>query len=199
MYCGNHRPIEETKSLSNRILKKARREGVEAIRVPCPIDSSHTVFKHDLEHHIKVCNAATKAAEMESQPYFCRDCNSGNNVDSHSAKAVDYDKLVVKIKQIYSDVVKESLEEPIFSSKYIPEKSISRAVGGDAQSFSRLRHVEQNVEIVRQMAEENLLFVKSDGDMQVSNSHDTSKVPELTHVELGAGAYGIVSVLGACG
>lgn len=57
MYCGNHCPVDETVS-SGRRLAEAKFRGIAAgaiKRVPCPMDPNHTVYEHELAHHLKVC------------------------------------------------------------------------------------------------------------------------------------------------
>ena len=55
-YCGNHRPEDEAVSSARRVADAQHAGvGVGAIRrVPCPLDSNHTVYEHELAHHLKV-------------------------------------------------------------------------------------------------------------------------------------------------
>ena len=134
MFCGNHRPVTETNSLPSRVIKKAKRQGQDAIiRIPCPIDGSHTIFQHDLEHHVKICNTAARTAEMQSQPYYCEDCNTGFNTDTLPLQAVDCEKLLKKIQQLYRDDVAPFVAEPAETSINIPKDRIMQAVAGTAR------------------------------------------------------------------
>ena len=100
MFCGNHRPVNEAPS--NRAVKRAREnlqnktnkktlgelgssnEDVSITndpsplvdRIPCPIDPTHSIYKHNLEHHLKICNTKTREDMIKSKAYFCLDCNS---------------------------------------------------------------------------------------------------------------------------
>jgi hypothetical protein len=46
-------------------------------RIPCPIDPTHSIYKNQLESHLKVCNRKRGREEMEAQLYFSKDINSG--------------------------------------------------------------------------------------------------------------------------
>lgn len=186
LFCGNHRPVTETDSLPSRVLKKAKREGQETIiRIPCPIDNSHTIFQHDLEHHVKICNTAARTAEMKSQPFYCENCNSGFNTDTLPLREVDCEELVKKIRRIYSDDVAPFVSEPAETTVTIPSDKIIQAVAGSATSFQRVRHARQNVDIVRQMVAANLL-VLDEPSCRSSPGNSDYDAP-LTYVELGAG------------
>jgi hypothetical protein len=181
LFCGNHRPVTETESLPSRVLKKAKKEGQSTvIRIPCPIDNTHTIFQHDLEHHMAICNTAARTAEMQSQPYYCENCNSGFNIDSISSScelSIDCDDLVKKIHRIYNERVAPFVHEPAKPTDVIPKEKIMQAVAGVATSFGRLRHAEQDVNIVEQMMAAKLLEVEQQQYLSTP----------FTFVELGAG------------
>lgn len=62
-FCGNHRPEGEGVASARR-LADALQAGVGAAdirRVPCPLDPNHTVYEHELAHHMKVASALVYA------------------------------------------------------------------------------------------------------------------------------------------
>jgi U11-48K-like CHHC zinc finger len=58
-------------------MKKSKYKNVELERIPCPIDPSHSIYKHNLPLHSKICNVKTRQLEMKEEPFYCLDCNSG--------------------------------------------------------------------------------------------------------------------------
>eukprot|EP01116_Phalansterium_solitarium_P006122 TRINITY_DN18427_c0_g1_i1.p1 TRINITY_DN18427_c0_g1~~TRINITY_DN18427_c0_g1_i1.p1 ORF type:complete len:524 (+),score=177.92 TRINITY_DN18427_c0_g1_i1:24-1574(+) len=53
-------------------------------RVPCPLDSRHTIFEKDVERHVATrCPALKRVRELQKQPYYRLDANLG----SHSTPA----------------------------------------------------------------------------------------------------------------
>jgi hypothetical protein len=64
-YCGNHLHLDSASTVAR-------------IRIPCPIDPSHTAYEDIMHKHIKVCETAKRwavmAAQMEAeslaQPYY---------------------------------------------------------------------------------------------------------------------------------
>jgi tRNA:m4X modification enzyme len=50
------------------------------VRVPCPLDGSHSVYAFDLEKHVKVCNKLREATAAKSLPFYTENINSGTHV-----------------------------------------------------------------------------------------------------------------------
>jgi U11-48K-like CHHC zinc finger/CCCH zinc finger in TRM13 protein len=48
-------------------------------RVACPLDPAHTVARSALQAHLKVCQSAKQGNAMASQPFYCKDINSGRS------------------------------------------------------------------------------------------------------------------------
>ena len=59
---GSHRGDKKTRSM---------------LRMPCPVDPSHTIFVRNLASHIKICTRAQQQAAMEQLPFFVRGINGG--------------------------------------------------------------------------------------------------------------------------
>lgn len=169
VYCGNHRPPEE--AVPERVLRLAG-ESADTQRVPCPVDPSHSVYKFNLEAHLKICNASKIAAEMEGKPYFALNCNSGSNQLEAGFAAICPEALAEKVERAYLREVLPSLEDSpaAVDSRAIEEKCIARLASLQT-SFQRLRHVKQDAEIIAQLEHHGLF------------QEDTRRV----FIELGAG------------
>src|SRR5690606_29308768 len=98
-FCGNHRPdaVAVPKRVSARAGYSSGAANSSGItRIPCPIDPSHTIYKHDLQSHIKICNVGRREALMREQPYYREACNSRNNVVGTTSDNIDANLLMSK-------------------------------------------------------------------------------------------------------
>ncbi|UPR01316.1 tRNA:m(4)X modification enzyme TRM13 [Chloropicon primus] len=59
VYCGNHRVVD------NRP------------RIPCPVDPRHTIFKDELQKHLKKCQSLKRMKSLHQEPYYVEDANVG--------------------------------------------------------------------------------------------------------------------------
>ena len=100
-FCGNHQPPGDGGGTG------------APLRVPCPVDPSHTVLASKLAQHVKKCPKATEAHRLQQQSFFRADCNrpaGGQDrkaLGSSSAKAVrarmegmkgpDFEALVARV------------------------------------------------------------------------------------------------------
>jgi tRNA:m4X modification enzyme len=170
-YCGNHRPTGE--DVTERVKRQA--SSGDTSRIPCPVDPSHTIYKYNVDAHIKVCNVSKHLHELEKEAYYCLGCNSGSNEiqASEMREVIDSDKLAAKIRSCYHSYVLGTLHEPVEDDNdiaSIEELCISQLAKGQS-SFQQLRHVKQDALIIRQMQAAHLF------------DKDVSKV----YLELGAG------------
>ncbi|KAG6547869.1 hypothetical protein Mapa_010689 [Marchantia paleacea] len=60
-FCGNHDPSAGEK------------------RVPCPVDPSHTVLRHEVAVHVRKCQATKHMKFSEEQPYYRKGINAGSD------------------------------------------------------------------------------------------------------------------------
>jgi hypothetical protein len=81
LFCGTHKPNDE--DCGSRATKKSKYKDVKVERIPCPLDPSHSIYKHDLDKHLKICNIKTNENKMEKELFFCLNCNSGYNMDNN--------------------------------------------------------------------------------------------------------------------
>ena len=81
MYCGNHRPAEE--GAGWRVLKEAADKQVDFGRIPCPVDPTHSIYRHNLTSHTIRCTIRKGQDSMQFLPYYQQDCNSGEPISSN--------------------------------------------------------------------------------------------------------------------
>ncbi|XP_055902564.1 tRNA:m(4)X modification enzyme TRM13 homolog [Eupeodes corollae] len=106
-YCGEHEPqIEDTNIDGSE--EAASQNG----RIPCPLDSKHSVYKKNLRKHLKICNARP----LENvPPYIVRGVNCGDDGESESPSSacpklneVPSEKLkaiIDKVKELFTNYV----------------------------------------------------------------------------------------------
>lgn len=160
-------------------------------RIPCPVDPSHSIYKDKEEVHVKICNAAKQRRQMESEPYFCYNCNSGNSGvaentsdrtalsnDIISTNPIDPDVLYSKILSLYAslgDQIKvppkaaSSTELQAAQERFI-EETVLKAVAAGQSSFKQVRHAKQDSQIVLEMLRGNLLSLTSSGSLSTDLS-----------------------------
>ncbi|KAK1315906.1 hypothetical protein QJS10_CPA05g00114 [Acorus calamus] len=66
MFCGNHNPT------------------TEQLRIPCPIDPSHSILKENMDTHIKRCPFEKQNQELKTQPFYKKGVNGGGRDDPES-------------------------------------------------------------------------------------------------------------------
>ena len=121
-YCGTHRPSDEDPSKRHR--KSCEKKGVPLTRINCPIDPSHSIYAHNLEKHIQICNIKTRNDLLVKESYFKENCNSGEineylellpsqSPSSTSGKtSVDANILLTKIKHAFSNIETTNFTNP---------------------------------------------------------------------------------------
>jgi len=218
MFCGNHQPAESVVRDENNdeadplkesagSSKKEKKE-----RVPCPIDPTHTIFKHSLNYHIKVCTKLKQSAAMSEQVFYREDCNSysvtclpceKSFVTSEQAlleTTIDADVLAAKVNMVYARIQAQCTEaEDVATFQDTPASSATTAtttattttsttnttastldftnantdtalaakiatkLGQDLTSFSKMRHVDQDILLVQQMTDRGLIRTHTTG------------------------------------
>lgn len=190
-YCGNHRPVEE--GTTNRISKKFRLDALETTadnsqRCPCPVDPTHTIYTRNLKSHVLICTATTHNQQMEREPFYKKNCNSGLFIEAETSvdesTEVNCESLVHKIKQCYQGLAVESLSELTHEADKIKidesdtnnaETCILDAMKVYLTSKNVQRHIQQNVQIVKRMLTSGLLIPTN------------PTASDIAYVELGAG------------
>ena len=183
-YCGVARTPESLFCGNHGAARSGGKPQME--RVPCPIDPSHTVYVNDLAKHLKVCNRAKEREAMESEPFYCFNCNSGalsSPAGLTGDEDVKPDALLAKILGLYDSLgviiqveVGDSSADPSSAAqeKRI-EETVIRAVASLQTSPKQLRHAVQDARIAHEMLKARLL------------SLDEDEASRIVYIELGAG------------
>ena len=177
MYCGTHRPDEEHRHSSRRAAEAAWM-GVEAAnikRVPCPLDPNHSVYEHELAHHIQICNVKRREESLKKSGYYVHNCNTIGNAPSSDSSSIEVnaDELLTKIKICYDRYVSSELTERIPVVSTSVKDIVLEAVAKASTSFSKMRHALQDAHLSQEMSSCGLLTPK--------------KNHKIVIVELGAG------------
>ena len=247
LYCGNHRPpgeipsnralkrAKESEGKANRNSRptgeanKAEDDGgldttskrqsshVSIARMPCPIDPTHTIYCHDLERHLKICNTKTREEAVKTKAYYCMDCNAGNeaqnkfipqksssssSLPSLSYEGVDVDALIAKIQACFDGPVRQQIIEDTPAETVTSTtvtKDILAVVAGTQTAFDRLKHAKQDAALVNRMIEANLVCVdRPDGVSHNDDCDDELKDKNDVHyAEFGAGK-GLLGLAVSC-
>jgi tRNA:m4X modification enzyme len=97
LYCGNHvhlteKQENECKSAStvNDNHTGGDTDGASSIksrkrrRIPCPLDPSHFIYAHRIQHHIAKCPKVKLQQQQEKETYYCYNINTGGHGSLHS-------------------------------------------------------------------------------------------------------------------
>ena len=171
-------------------------------RIPCPVDSTHTIFKNKTEQHVKICNASKDQRKMETESFYCLNCNSGSSVIGFEEKEeeikeeIDPEALWTKITQCFDDLSIEGLmtvkskdfEAPQSVYEKFIEETVLSAVAVGQSSFKQLRHAKQDAQIVYEMFLAKLILIPSFSTIPPENEKREDFTAKNTiYVELGAG------------
>ncbi|KAH8359199.1 hypothetical protein KR093_005126 [Drosophila rubida] len=164
LYCGAHEPPSE-ESLENS----------DAERIPCPLDSKHTVFKRKLAKHLTICNARD---QVSSIPYIVKNINAGEELDLNNQQQLDDDEklklheledaefygVIEKVKQLYATHIADKIEEIHLKHASLEEP---------------LSHEEYGAETRKHLVQTSALLGILDHDKQLTNN--------TSYIEFGAG------------
>ncbi|KAL8178270.1 UNVERIFIED_CONTAM: tRNA:m(4)X modification enzyme TRM13 [Gekko kuhli] len=141
-FCGEHGAQEE---------ENGRR------RIPCPLDSKHTVYEDQLQKHLKKCNSR----EKPKPAYFAEDINAGSKettklpeekqVSISSLSKEELEDLIRKLKRA-SNGIKSVLKDQICSHQALQE-ALNDPRNGDAAC----KHLKQQASILGNMERLDLL------------------------------------------
>ncbi|XP_058076902.1 uncharacterized protein LOC131225390 [Magnolia sinica] len=62
-FCGNHKPESEQ------------------LRIPCPVDPSHSILQENLDSHVKRCPLLKQVQALQMQPFYQKGVNGGEDED----------------------------------------------------------------------------------------------------------------------
>ena len=163
------------------------------VRVPCPIDSSHTVYQHKLQDHIKKCNTKTRYDQLEKHIYYKKDCNTGDNVvvveEETDVVVVDPNELLRKIEHLYNNIEHEIIlfNEMKLKDIVVNDENIVNHLCGNKSSYLKVRHGHQDVLLIKNMILAGLLNVSPVKNTESSNLSTNNDDKVTTYIELGAG------------
>jgi hypothetical protein len=141
-YCGLHR---------------SEYEGTGKKSMPCPIDPTHTILVCNLKKHLKVCTAQKILNKLEMQPYYKKNVNSGGHRSTAGvvAGAVDPDALATQLESLANLLIPLPYTQPQSKPTYMQE--IIATLAGKQTSANRVRHAEQDAQLVELMDRHGLL------------------------------------------
>lgn len=123
------------------------------IRIPCPLDPSHTCYLSKLEKHKKKCNAR----EKDKPPYYKQNVNAGDISESspkisiHDVSDEELLCLINKVEEHFKKVVPPLME--IKTLHPFLEKEIQESEAGTHS----LKHIHQQASLLYIMEKYNLL------------------------------------------
>ena len=162
-------------------MKKSNFKNVQLERIPCPIDPSHTIYKHNLVLHSKICNVRTKQLEMKEEYFYCLDCNSGPNIKKSQNKTIldellpentqvltqkEIDNLLLKVVKCYETLVKNN-EINIKSDENVEEEEQEKDTKENQEGV--VIEAEKEKEIVKDVRTE-----KEEKKQKINNNNDDS-------------------------
>lgn len=207
-YCGAHRPPGE--DAGNRIQAQSKKQGIDVQRCPCPIDPSHSIYLHNLEAHVQICNIKTRNDLLKKEPYYLENCNSGTsdeflNIEgittTMSTNVVDPDELVKKIIKAFKNVETDRFHNPHDNSDTSAagaslttastestydhiEHDILKTIASGQSSEDSLRHAKQDYRIILQMIQSGLITYPENNERKLQQ-HNQQR--DTVFCELGAG------------
>lgn len=120
-----------TKSVDTKFCVEHRKDIVETgetneastskdVRVPCPLDPNHTVWKHKLNKHVKVCNKAKQGNANVAESYYAKDLNCGHEAEDNGSTGV------IKAVQLLLDHIDLCVdrEESIKSNEFMDKNRL---------------------------------------------------------------------------
>jgi len=181
-FCGAHAPPTISPSTSD---EKSGEDSFQE-RIPCPLDSKHTVFKRKLAKHLTICNARDQETSL---PYIVKGVNSGedsekqlvdqeklNQIKLHELSDEEFYGLIGKVKYLYDKHIGSSIQEMQLEHKSLKEE---------------LNRKDYGQETLRQLTQASSLLGILEKDHQL--------MEHTSYVEFGAGkgqlAYYLATVL----
>lgn len=138
-YCGEHEPAVT--------LEDSQESPQESDRIPCPLDAKHTVYKKNLQKHLKICNARPKTDEPE---YIKKNINVGDypedavadvdlkNIKLNELEDSEFFQVIDKIKKLYGEYIENKMQQ--LNSHH---KSLDKELAKEEYGKESLKHLEQ--------------------------------------------------------
>lgn len=174
-YCGEHEPPKQ----------ETAEEMTEADRIPCPLDGKHSVYRKNLQKHLKICNAREKTDLPE---YIQQGINAGSDCEDEPNEKLklsdipkdEMDGLIKKLEELY----KLHVDGQILPYKEESHKILEDELKNEEYGKESKKHLIQTAAILKVLEDEGMV------------KDDTS------FVEFGAGkgqlSCWLVKLLSAC-
>lgn len=152
-YCGEHEPFKQ----------ETAEELTEADRIPCPLDGKHSVYRKNLEKHLKICNARQRTdLPVYIQPGVNAGSDCEEEVSTEKLKLSDIpreelDDLIGKVEKFYEQCVKD---------KIVPYKNQSHEIlieelKNEEYGKETKKHLIQTAAILKVLEEEDFIKDKT--------------------------------------
>ncbi|XP_061400458.1 tRNA:m(4)X modification enzyme TRM13 homolog [Musca vetustissima] len=131
-YCGEHAPA---------VKLEAGKSPEDQDRIPCPLDDKHTVYKKNLQKHLKICNAKPKEDLPE---YIQKNVNAGvaedaltpdelNAIKLSELEDTEFYKVIDKVKDLYSKYVEGKIKSLDYHHKCMDEELAKEEYGKESR------------------------------------------------------------------
>lgn len=161
-YCGEHIPYTEESSHEDSYIPDSKKTK----RIPCPLDSKHTVYAWNLEKHLKICNAQVKDLPEFIKPGINMGADSTNTIENtKTSENVSNVKLseipedfltgiIAKVNKLYEEhvhgniqnlqldhsVMKEELAKPEYGPETLKHLIQTSSILGYIDEFKFLQN-----------------------------------------------------------
>ncbi|CAJ0965139.1 unnamed protein product [Ranitomeya imitator] len=113
------------------------------VRIPCPLDPKHTVYKDQLQKHLKKCNSREKPQPV----FYVRNVNAGSvtletspeQMSLSSLSKEDLKKLIDTLVQVTNDL------DPPLPDQKLCHPALHEALNDPANGDSASKHLKQQV------------------------------------------------------
>ncbi|XP_061402159.1 tRNA:m(4)X modification enzyme TRM13 homolog [Musca vetustissima] len=131
-YCGEHAPA---------VKLEAGQSPEDQDRIPCPLDGKHTVYKKNLNKHLKICNAKPKEDLPE---YIQKNVNAGEAEDALTPDELnaiklseledsEFYKIIDKVKDLYGKYVEGQIKSLDYHHKCMDEELAKEEYGKESR------------------------------------------------------------------
>lgn len=161
-YCGEH-------SLILNIKDNKGENGTGIDRIPCPLDPAHTVYKKNLNKHLKVCNARPKETV---EPYIVKDLNRGTG----TSEVEDF-----KLNEVADDVIQEVVQivNKLYDTHFSPETDMIQELFRNHNILEAELETKTSLETLRQLKQSAALI-------GLAEEYELLQ-PNTSYIEFGAG------------
>lgn len=96
--------VQFLSSTEDETCKIVDKKGRELIRIPCPIDPSHTIYQHMLHKHIKICPKRKQEENQKKQRYYIHSINTGGHGPIQKDVFIDSNKKRMEKISVTSEI-----------------------------------------------------------------------------------------------